>query len=110
MFDSDKPCLDHQVAYTGSVPCTGVLRCSLCLSCWDEDGKYLKPTGHTMQDVYDLQYEISDAIESLRCVSIHTAAEFDGSIDEITGTADEQYAASAALLRSVEVARSRFTA
>lgn len=41
VFDSDAPCLDHSVAYTGSVPCTGVLRCSLCLSCWDEDGKYL---------------------------------------------------------------------
>lgn len=41
MYDPDKPCLDHEVAYTGSVPCTGVLRCSLCLHRWDENGRYL---------------------------------------------------------------------
>ena len=41
MFDRDQPCLDHQVAYTGAVPCTGVLRCSLCLTMWDENGKLL---------------------------------------------------------------------
>jgi hypothetical protein len=41
VFDSGAPCLDHQVAYTGSVPCTGVLRCSLCLCRWDVTGRYL---------------------------------------------------------------------
>lgn len=42
VFDSDMPCLEHQVAYTGNVPCTGVLQCSLCLSEWEpDDGRYL---------------------------------------------------------------------
>lgn len=41
VFDSDQPCLEHQVAYSGSVPCTGALVCYLCGGRWDEDGKYL---------------------------------------------------------------------
>jgi hypothetical protein len=41
IFDSESPCLDHQLAYTGSIPCTGVLQCSLCLSRWDDNGEYL---------------------------------------------------------------------
>jgi len=43
MYDAGDPCLDHSVAYTGSIPCTGVLRCHLCGCCWNEDGKYLEP-------------------------------------------------------------------
>ena len=42
VFNSAEPCLDHATAYTGSIPCTGVLRCSLCGCRWDPDnGKYL---------------------------------------------------------------------
>ncbi len=38
VFDRDQPCIDHAVAYTGSVPCTGALRCYICLTTWDDDG------------------------------------------------------------------------
>jgi hypothetical protein len=35
VFDPAGPCLEHQVAYTGQVPCTGLLRCALCLCTWN---------------------------------------------------------------------------
>lgn len=35
LFDSDQPCIEHHAPFTGRVPCTGVLRCSLCRTEWD---------------------------------------------------------------------------
>lgn len=38
MYDADKPCTKHNVAYTGQIPCTGMLRCYLCGTTWNDDG------------------------------------------------------------------------
>lgn len=35
IWDRDKPCTEHHAPYAGRIPCTGVLRCSLCLTEWD---------------------------------------------------------------------------
>lgn len=63
----------------------------------------------TMEDVYDLHYRISEEIEKLRYLSTNSAAYFDGAVDEIEGTPDEQYAACAELLGRVHAAQFRFT-
>jgi hypothetical protein len=35
VWNSGQPCTEHQVAYSGGVPCTGALRCTLCLCLWE---------------------------------------------------------------------------
>lgn len=43
VFDRDQPCTEHHAPYTGTIPCTGVLRCSLCGTEWDpETGELLR--------------------------------------------------------------------
>lgn len=37
VFDRDQPCTEHHAPFTGRVPCTGALRCTLCLTSWDPD-------------------------------------------------------------------------
>jgi len=37
MWHSHDPCIDHMVAYTGAIPCTGALRCRICGTEWDPD-------------------------------------------------------------------------
>ena len=34
-FDRDKPCTEHHAPYTGRIPCTGVLKCTLCFTEWN---------------------------------------------------------------------------
>jgi hypothetical protein len=44
VFDADQPCTEHHAPFTGRMPCTGVLRCSMCLTEWDPDtGRLLPP-------------------------------------------------------------------
>ena len=44
LFDADQPCTEHHAPYSGKIPCTGVLRCSLCETEWDpETGRLLPP-------------------------------------------------------------------
>lgn len=38
IWDADKPCLQHAVAYSGSVPCTGAIQCYICETTWDDNG------------------------------------------------------------------------
>jgi hypothetical protein len=43
LYYRDEPCTEHHAPFTGSIPCTGVLQCSLCGSQWDPDtGKLLR--------------------------------------------------------------------
>jgi len=35
LWDADQPCEHQAIAYTGTVPCTGAIRCSLCGTEWD---------------------------------------------------------------------------
>jgi len=41
IFDSDQSCVEHDPAYSGAVPCTGDLRCRLCGTAWDEQGRVI---------------------------------------------------------------------
>lgn len=43
-WEMDYPCITHFAPYTGTIPCTGVLRCVYCGTEWDPDtGKLLPP-------------------------------------------------------------------
>jgi hypothetical protein len=43
VFDKDQPCTEHHAPYTGTIPCTGDLRCSLCGTEWHpETGRLLR--------------------------------------------------------------------
>lgn len=43
-WQNNEPCTKHSTAYTGTIPCTGVLRCAFCGTEWDPDtGKLLPP-------------------------------------------------------------------
>lgn len=48
MFDADQPCTGHHAPFTGRIPCTGVLWCSLCGTRWDPDTGRLLPPRRTL--------------------------------------------------------------
>jgi hypothetical protein len=46
LYDADKPCTEHSVAYTGRIPCTGAVRCYICGTEWEPTtGRLLKRAG-----------------------------------------------------------------
>jgi hypothetical protein len=53
LYGRDHPCVEHHAHYTGTVPCTGVLRCTFCGTEWDpETGVLLNrtKTGRVLSD------------------------------------------------------------
>jgi hypothetical protein len=43
MYYRDQPCTEHHAPFTGSLPCTGALQCTLCGTRWDPDtGKLIR--------------------------------------------------------------------